>query len=80
MRWTVAKKVAEAIMGQWKGEHSFSILQFHRPAHTYVEGHEDETFTMQHFLAYAKIVMEVTGQEEKQKSRNFLVTEQNNKL
>ncbi len=54
MRWTVAKKVAEAIMGQWKGEHSFSILQFHRPAHTYVEGHEDETFTMQHFLAYAK--------------------------
>ncbi len=54
LRWTVAKKVAEAIMGQWKGEHSFSILQFHRPAHTYVEGHEDETFTMQHFLAYAK--------------------------
>ena len=54
LRWTVAKKVAEAIMGQWKGEHSFSILQFHRPAHTYVEGHEDETSTMQHFLAYAK--------------------------
>ncbi len=54
LRWTVAKKVAEAIMGQWQGGHEFSILQFYISAHTYVEKHEDETFTMEHFLTYAK--------------------------